>query len=460
MRNFIARLSLEGRVKLIIICLAAFTAILFIFTVRAYSEDVPEPPGRTNLIRTSYSTDNYSVFECSGSTVAARGRYTPDRVRRLYIDKYEEYTGSYSMNASEDGSYNAELSMKPEKGEHLLVVQLSSGALMKYRIYYNDTNGWYFPVNGLDEQNRGVFDHIFDAPAEASALYLSPSADAGEINTALEQIELLTETVTGGIEDDYSKARAISRFISEKVYYDFDAAGTDADLGTIALCNVLKNSRTVCGGFANLFCAMAEAAGLDAVNIKGGVTHSTQPNVVTYAQLGDGRQNHEWAAFYYPAEERWVWVDACWDGAGDYKGGEWKPGKPKYMYFDISDEAFSLNHRADKAERRLYFSAKTETEPLEVQTEAQGEPLPEITSQVTEPALSETAPATSEFHPQPGEVLPETSVPADTPQTEVHEQPAENSPDTVLILIIAALAAGIAVVAVILINILRKRKDN
>ena len=464
MRRINARLSYEGRVKLTVMLIAAViavTALCFIAAPKAYSEAFTEPPGKTNLLRTSNSPDNYSVFECSGSKITARGRYTPDRVRKLYIEKYEDYTGSYSMTASEDGSYSAELSTTPEKGEHKLVVKLSSGALMKYLIYYDDTNGWYFPVNGLEKSNPAVFEHIYDAPSEAAALYLSPSADPDEISTALEQIRLLTDQVTEGIGDGYEKARAISRFISQKVYYDHDAADTDADLDTIALCNVLKRSRTVCAGFANMFCAMAEAAGLDAVNIKGGVTYSREPRVVTYAQLTEGKQNHEWAAFYYEKEQRWVWVDACWDGAGNYTNGEWTDGTPKYMYFDISDEAFSLNHRADKAERRKYFSAKPETLPIGARTDESGEPVAEITSQSTadgEKAVNaestddagDTAETT--FHPHPGDGVTVTEHP-------ISSKADDDGSDTVLIVIIAALAAGVVVLTAAVIIIFKKRKE-
>lgn len=404
----------------------------------AFSEGYTEPPGKVNLIRTSNSADNYSVFEASGKTVSARGKYTGDRLRKIFIDEDSaDFAGSYSMKAHEDSGYEAELTMEPaEEGEHKLTLLFNSGAVMRYFIFYDNTRGWYFPVNGYDESNPKVFGHIYEAPAEAAALYLSPSMDAAEVSTALEQITMLAERETKGLDDDYEKARAISRFISEKVYYDYDAREGGFDSSEIALCNVLKTARTVCAGFTNLFCAMAEAVGIDAVNIKGGIVNEG----MHYAELESGVQNHEWAAFWYEKDERWVWVDACWDGCGSYRNGTRTAGKPKYMYFDISDDALSLNHRADKAERRSYFEAKPETALIGTDAE-DGEEGALITSEQTTD--------------DPENGAETTEMPAVTaPVTTSAETPASDEPDTIYMIAIAALAAGVLVVGAILIKII------
>ncbi|MBP3854600.1 MAG: transglutaminase domain-containing protein [Ruminiclostridium sp.] len=441
------RFSHERRVKLILMCVSLIVVSYLICGLTVYSENEGEvflPSSRVNLIRTSNTGDNYSVFETNGNTITARGVYTGDNIRKLYIDKNtDDMPGSYSMKGHEDGSYEAELTMPASDGIHRLTVRLNSGASLRYNIFYDSTNGWYFPVSGFEKTNRNVFEHIYEAPAEAAALYLSPTKDTGEINATLEQISALTEQITAGIDDDYEKARAISRFISEKIYYDMDAKSTNVDIETIALCNVLKKSRTVCSGFTNLFCAMAEAAGIDAVNIKGGINNETD---VSYQDYLGGAQNHEWAAFWYEKEQRWVWADPCWDGSGNYEKGEWKEGKPKYMFFDISEDALALNHRADKAERRHYFSAGAETEPLGAEDPAaeEGERSPVITSQQTEPAVTAEPPAPEETAPVTAEIQPEIP------------ESADEKTDTVLIIIIAVLAAAVAAVGAFTVYIIVK----
>ncbi len=445
------RFSDERRVKLILLCIVfAVISSLSIFTAASY---LPEeiPPGSINLVRTSESGSDYSVFETSHDTISARGKYTDSRVRRLYLDNSDaNVSGSYSIKVHEDGSYEAEISRVPDTdGSHYLYVTLDSGAQMKYIIYYTGEKGWFFPVNGFESSNRRVFDHIFDDPREAAALYLSPTQDPDEINATLEQIKLLADEVTDGLTDDYEKARAISRFISGKIYYDHDAKETNVDLSTIALSSVLKKSRTTCAGFANLFCAMAEAVGIDAVNIKGGISNYDD---IPYTALADGRQNHEWAAFFWEKENRWVWADACWDGSGNYIGGKYHDGKPKYMYFDISDMAFSFNHRADKAERRHYFEAKSETRIIGEDNDA----VPEATADSGETDAEQTSPADG------GADIPETTA----AKAEAPGNNNSNNTDTdeqipvSYTAAIAALSAAVILAAVILIRILIKGRKN
>ena len=427
--------------------MAVIFAALYCRILVSYSESAAgttAPDGRVNLIRTSFSEESYSLFEAEGSRIHARGRYAKDRIRKLYIRGWEDASGSYSMKAGEDGVYEAELDIVPDEGEHYLTVLLTSQAKLSYIIYYSKERGWYFPDNGLSEKNRKVFEHIYEAPAEAAALYLSAKDDAGEVQYALTKIRELTGSITSGITDDYQKARAISAYIADSVYYDHDARNTDVDIDTIALYNVLHSYRTVCAGFANLFCAMCEAAGIDAVNIKGGVTTDD----INYSMLTDGKQNHEFAAFYYDKEDRWVWADACWDGSGDYKDGEFKKGTPKEMYFDISDSALSFNHRADKAERRHYFAAKVET-AIETSASPEGPSQGIITSGPKSEAITDTAEETTlPYAPEP---------PDGKAQTDEAPEPAaspEGQDDTIFIVVIAVLSAAVAAAAVILIIII------
>ncbi|MBQ3841488.1 MAG: hypothetical protein II820_02230 [Ruminiclostridium sp.] len=439
------RLSYERRVKLIFMCCFPILAAFILFAATAYSENYTEPSGRTNILRTSVTEDNFSVIEAAGNKIEARGKYSSLKLRKMFVKHLEDTSGSYSMNAHSDGSYDAALTLAPETGAYTLILQMDNGLVMQYRVFYGST-GWYFPLNGYEKTNRDVFEHIYDAPAAAAALYLSASANGSEISTALEQIKAITDSITEGIEDDYEKARIISEFVAGRIYYDNDAKETNVDLNTVALYNVLRTDRTTCAGFANLFCAMAEAAGIDAVNIKGGVITEN----MAYEELNKGIQNHEFSAFYYEKESRWVWVDTCWDGSGTYEDGRFSNEiKVRPMFFDITDEAFSQSHRADKAERRRYFDAAPETASTgssdedtgaeEEKEEQQDKPAAE--TQTTEPAKAETAADTTE--------TPETKPDAVT-----------NADGTVICVIIAILGAGVIAAGAILIKIIINGRNN
>lgn len=332
---------------------AAFLALLTAFVLFADSLTCcAEEYMKRNFLRTSYNPESYSLFEINGNILTARGKYSDDRIRRIYFHGVEESSGSYKMQVNSDGSYEAELSLPQGYRYTTICLQLSSGAVLGYRIDYS--SGWYFSDNGLAEANRKVFDNITTASPESVGYYLSPTADAYEIAVALEQIQLISDSVTEGLDSDYEKARALSLYVAGHFYYDHDARNDGVSEENIALSEILKSSRMVCTGFADLYCALLQAQGIDAVNIKGGSTGGD----VTYEKLTDGVQNHEFSAFYYEEEQRWVWVDACWNGSGDYENGEYTDKKPHEKYFDISHEALALDHRADYAQRRDFFGAK------------------------------------------------------------------------------------------------------
>ncbi|MBQ8904094.1 MAG: transglutaminase domain-containing protein [Oscillospiraceae bacterium] len=423
--NFSAR-SFNGRAKIItLVIIFVLTSVIFAGVAAIDAQALVK--SRRNFLRTSYNPEYYSLFEISGNTLYAKGRYVSDRVKRLFFAGAEEAGGSYKIKIGKDGSYEAELTLPEGYRYTSIAVQLTSGAIFGYRIYCD--NGFYFADNGLSEANRTVFDNIIDASPESAGYYISKTADAEEIAAVQEQIKRISDSVTDGIENDYEKARALAVYVSEHFYYDHDARAESVTESEVVLYEVLKKSRTVCTGFADLYCALLQAQGIDAVNIKGGSTGGE----VEYENLTDGVQNHEFTAFYHKAEERWVWVDSCWNGSGDYKNGEYLDKNAHEKYFDISDEALALDHRADYAERRLFFEAKA-AEPEETE-ETTAATTVVTTASVTETSSEET-----------------TAAPAVQETTAQH--PAEKEDNTGLVIIAAILGvlvigAGVAVVVIL-----------
>lgn len=389
---------------------------------------------RKNLLLTSHNQDYYAVIETNGDKISVRGKYADDFIRKIFLSSTE--LSGYSINVGKDGSFEAELTAKKgifSDGSDNLVFSFSSGASINFLLRYD--GGWYFPYNGLSETNRAVFDNIYEAPPEAAALYLTTDPTPEKVAAAQEQLRTLSDKITTGAEGDYEKARAIAKYVAETIYYDFDARGSNVSEETVALTNVLKTSRTVCSGFANLYCALVQAQGIDCVAIKGSVIGGD----VTFETLGTGRENHEWTAFWYEEENRWVWVDCCWNGTGSYKKGEYIKKISHEKYFDISEEALALNHRADYAQRRSFFEAKAEITP---ETSApENEPTGYITSEQTTAEETTTAPK------ETTEIITE----------EVNKpEEAQELSEPLLIGIITVLLAGIAVTAAIIIKASRK----
>lgn len=434
LNKFSAR-SFNERAKIItLVIVFVITSVIFAGFISISADAALK--ARRNFLRTSYNPEYYSLFEISGDTLYAKGKYASDRVRKLFFAGAEDAGGSYKMHVGKDGSYEAELTLPEGYRYTSIAVQLTSGAVFGYRIYCD--NGYYFADNGLSKTNSEVFNSIIDISPESTGYYISRTADAEEIATVQEQIKLISDSVTEGIESDYEKARALALYVAEHFYYDHDARVESVTEANVVLYEVLKNSRTVCTGFADLYCALLQAQGIDAVNIKGGSTGGG----IEYENLTDGVQNHEFTAFYHKAEERWVWVDSCWNGSGDYKNGEYQDKAAHEKYFDITDEALALDHRADYAERRLFFEAKAAEpeEPEETASESAettAPPTEETTAEVTTSA--ETAPE-------------ETSAPVTEKTVSYPSDPEEDNTGLVIIaavLGVLVIGAGIAVVIIL-----------
>ena len=81
-------------------------------------------------------------------------------------------------------------------------------------------------------------------------------------------VEALAAYLTGPFAADDLKARAIFRWIADRVAYDTEAAaGEDPSAGGVA--SALKDRKAVCFGYAGLFQELARTAGLEVVVVEG-----------------------------------------------------------------------------------------------------------------------------------------------------------------------------------------------
>ncbi|MCM1300065.1 MAG: transglutaminase-like domain-containing protein [Firmicutes bacterium] len=309
--------------------------------------------GSLSRILTSNNPDCYAVIETEGDTVRVRGKNTADPVYTVFIvNKTVTARISENIRLESDGGFSSEMTLAPsEDGYYLLYIGMTSNKAMTYRLKYN--NGWSIPDNGLCEANAAKLERIIDTQPAAAAYYLSADADREEISQTLDKLKEIAEGVCGGENDDYKKAYLLNRWVAENIYYDHDAATNSVTLETVAVHNVLSTLRTTCAGFANTYSALLEVEGIRSVNLKG----AAAAGQVTFETLTTGRENHEFTAFWYEKEKRWVYTDACWSGVGDYENGEFKNNTPYDKYFDITGEALALDHRIDKAEERHYLQA-------------------------------------------------------------------------------------------------------
>lgn len=141
--------------------------------------------------------------------------------------------------------------------------------------------------------------------------------------------------ITQGISSEYDKVKAICRWISENIYYDFDYYHNKSQSTNSLPIDVLNNRVTVCDGYAELTEAM-----LTAIDI---------PNYYVVGQaIGmNGAESHAWNEAF--VDGRWILIDNTFSSDNRYEDGQMIKGQlynvlPFNTYFDRGIDHFFENH--------------------------------------------------------------------------------------------------------------------
>lgn len=146
-------------------------------------------------------------------------------------------------------------------------------------------------------------------------------------------ISSLANYLTGPAKDDEEKARAIYRWMTDRIDYDVDAFFRNDGAGPG---NALFSRKGLCSGYARLFEALASAAGLEVVTVKGHVKgYGFSP--------GGSALAHEWNAVRIRGA--WRLVDSTW-GAGYVRDGRFVRAFSE-RYFLAPPEELAFSHFPD-----------------------------------------------------------------------------------------------------------------
>lgn len=178
---------------------------------------------------------------------------------------------------------------------------------------------------------------------------ITPSGDRRRAAEILDEVEELSDKICRGLTNDYDRLRAISRWVSENIYYDHPAFDAGIPPKCLSLEYILENRSGVCGSYANFTAALCQAQGIICYNVSGeGVT-----GVRCYAEQGKGSA-HEWN--YALIDGRGIWVDSGWNSYNHiYNYGDPISGGISCRYFDIGNEILALNHKAYSLCNRDFF---------------------------------------------------------------------------------------------------------
>jgi hypothetical protein len=163
--------------------------------------------------------------------------------------------------------------------------------------------------------------------------------------SAEQSVESLAAYLIEPAKNEREKARAIFRWICQKIDYDLRSYFTGR-LGSTKSEDVLKSRSSVCSGYSDLFSALAGEAGLEAVEIRGyGKGYSYRPG-----QRFVGPYNHAWNAVKINGS--WRLLDPTW-GAGylgqDRKYHRWFDDH----YFMTPPEHFIYDHLPEQQSWQL-----------------------------------------------------------------------------------------------------------
>lgn len=289
--------------------------------------------------------DNERVITVDGQTLTVEvtnGDWVTDSVSIGALQFSEEKDGDKTIFTADGSSLRS--------GYLTLELKCHGGYTVNYRIRH-DGEGFLFPdVLNVRDINAEVANSPTVLTHEQTLKYITKDGTANGAENVLRQIRSLSDRICRGLRSDYDKLRAISRWVSENIYYDHVAYADGIPAECLTLEYMLERGSSVCGGYAAMTSALCEAQGIKCLHVSGNAIN--QGNC--YAEANNG-VHHEWN--YAIIGGRGIWVDSGWNSHSHlYDVGNYTRDDISYNYFDIGAEAFALNHKADFSQLRNYFA--------------------------------------------------------------------------------------------------------
>lgn len=166
-------------------------------------------------------------------------------------------------------------------------------------------------------------------------------------------IEDLAAYLTVPAKNDVEKVRSIYRWITENIVYDIEGYRT-GHYGDLSPENVLKSGYSVCSGYTSLFGKLADAAGIEVVEINGwgkGIGYEAGDPI-------NGPTNHAWNAVRIG--DGWYLIDSTW-GAGSSDGIQFIRQFEEH-YFLTPPEQFIFDHLPEDPSWQLLETPLSESQ--------------------------------------------------------------------------------------------------
>ena len=204
----------------------AFTVILpFSLTCFAEnggssSDDTAKMPDKCYELITGGNEEYYCNITINNRSILIDGCYKNDPVTNITLQNCGTVSSTLKVNA--DGTFSSVLNpSEPTGSSDRIVITLKSGARLSYPIMYDDNR--YFPDNKLSVQNLSVLEKTVPTSAKSWAGYVTDELTEDSVKQTLDEVAYLADYIAGDIKDNYKKLEAISKWVSDNIYYDRDA---------------------------------------------------------------------------------------------------------------------------------------------------------------------------------------------------------------------------------------------
>lgn len=296
----------------------------------------------------TYDPRNEKTLKISGDTITVTGSAYDSRITDVYVSPYNGAAVDWNRDG---GEFTAEIRLTDFSNSSISV-------RFEYLNGYEDNVEFKINENGFVtcdlsdnvKLNRKAVEKAIVQPNNQVAEYIVKGGDPAEIRKVMEEIQTLSDQICAGLDNDYDKLRAISRWVSANIYYDYPAFNKGIPAETLSLRYILDRHSSVCGGYSNMTSALCAVQGIKCWNVHGAALTGGRNFAFT-----DDSEYHEWN--FAEIDGRTVWVDSGWNSKCYlYSDGSYSNGGIIYRYFDISEEYLAANHKANYAEYRDYLA--------------------------------------------------------------------------------------------------------
>ena len=326
----------KTRLTALLLCLIVLTGLALNAAAIAPVDNVAN--SATHL-RTSYNDSNYLDLTISGDTLTVNGKLLADGLRQV---KVQVGSASRTVDAVSGQLFSVQLTLTHSGSSPVKVYTKTAGTAFSgvtwHSIYIQKTSGGYEILESQVLDNNLAFAASAIDPQDAFRIQVPDSVAAK------------SDEIVGGVTDDYTKVFLLYQWVTENLYYDYDAY-YDPDLRTINTATVLDQRRGVCAGYAALLRDLILAQGIPAIYCS-----NLSRNSSSYALTASGGESHAHTEAY--VNGRWIVMDATWDSNNEYRGGSYQTESPNgFYYFDITPEAFALDHKTTSRDQKDYVAA-------------------------------------------------------------------------------------------------------